>query len=114
MFAKRNVLPMTLGTLLAAAILTAGFASSASAEVPEKFQGLIVSAGAGQAVVMVGSESLMFVITDETKITLNKSAAKLEDLQKGQMASVMARRVGDQFLALTIDAKKAVIGSRAD
>lgn len=104
-----------LAGLLTLLFLTAtwgAFTTEAAAEaVPDKFQGLVVSAGAGQMVLMVGTEQLMFVVTDETKITLEKRDADLEDLEKGQMAWVTANRLGDEFLALVIDAKKAVIGS---
>lgn len=94
----RNLL---LGLIAPAAFLLAG-ASSSRIDV---FEGQVVSTSGGQITLSYGGVEFDIVVESDTRITLDGATATLDDLTRDHLATVVAKRVGNEWFAIEIEAR---------
>ena len=76
------------------------------------YSGKVLMAGEGKIVLTMGTEQLTFLVTKETKITLDGAPAELEKIKGGYTAQVKGERLGDHFTASAIAARAEAIVKR--
>lgn len=77
------------------------------------YQGHVLSAKDQNLMLMVGSESIEFIVAPEAQVRIDGVAGSLEQLRPGFLASVEANRLGNRLVAQRIDAKSAMIASHS-
>jgi hypothetical protein len=90
-------------TLAACALF---FALPAIADESFEYQGVVLGAGEEQIVLKMGTEDFRFLVSADTKITLDGASAKLEQIEEGFLATIKGERQGDEFIARQVSAKR--------
>ncbi len=70
-----------------------------------EFVGEVIAVGEGILVVMIGEAKQVFVVNEQTQVTLNHRPARLQDVMPGHTATVFSEKQGDQLIAKAVDAR---------
>lgn len=94
----RNLL---VGLVATTVLLLAG----ASSSMIDVFEGQIVSASGNRIALALGGVEYDIRVDSDTRITLDGAPATLDGLTPDHFATVAAKRIGDEWVAIRIEAR---------
>lgn len=98
-----NARMLSAGVLAVAVLAFVGSAAVAA----HTYEGTVVSADSAQLVLEMGTEQHSFLVTKNTKVTLDGQPVEPEKLGTGHLARVTANKQEGMFVATRIEARAA-------